>query len=153
MVQKVRIVIYDLDETVINSKHRYRNLPSGSIDLDYWIANSTPEKVAQDSLLPLAAQYIKHIACPNTIVIVATARVCRNQDYLYVAAKLGCPDHFISRRVGDYRADALLKVLGLQHLFDSKGWHDLTAHFFDDNILNIRAVGDAFPNIQAVHVR
>ena len=124
----MKLRIYDLDETVINSKHRYKNLPCGSIDLDYWIANSTPEKIAKDSLLPLAAQYKKDIACPQTVVVVATARQCMNHDYLYVAKHLGAPNHFISRRAGDKRSDSLLKVLGIQRLLDSKGWHRSEEH-------------------------
>lgn len=146
------IKIFDLDETVINSKHRYRNLPCGSIDLAFWIKQATPDNIAKDSLLPLASEYHKAIACPLTVVIVATARACTNSDFLYVAKNLGVPNHFISRRHGDSRPDAMLKVLGLQRLFDANMWHDAQGIFFDDNPLNIAAVGDAFPNIQAVQV-
>lgn len=48
------IFVFDLDGTVIDTSHRYRDLPCGKIDLDYWFANSTPEMVALDRLLPLA---------------------------------------------------------------------------------------------------
>lgn len=67
------IVIFDLDGTVIDTSHRYRDLPCGRIDLDYWFANSTPEMIAKDKLLPLAQTWRDLYAKGNTI-IVCTAR-------------------------------------------------------------------------------
>lgn len=67
------IVIFDLDGTVIDTSHRYRDLPCGKIDLDYWFANSTEEKVAQDSLLPLADVWRRYHAEGHEIVV-CTAR-------------------------------------------------------------------------------
>lgn len=48
------IFVFDLDGTIIDTSHRYRDLPCGKIDLDYWFANSTPELIARDKLLPIA---------------------------------------------------------------------------------------------------
>jgi hypothetical protein len=66
-------VIFDLDGTVIDTSHRYRNLPNGHIDLEYWFANSIPEKIAQDALLPLADSMRKMYDAGHHI-IVCTAR-------------------------------------------------------------------------------
>jgi len=67
------IIIFDLDGTVIDTSHRYRNKPCGAIDLDYWFANSTPEMIAQDRLLPLADSMRLFYQQGHTIVI-CTAR-------------------------------------------------------------------------------
>jgi hypothetical protein len=66
-------VIFDLDDTVVNTKHRYRNKPCGNIDLDYWFANSTPEMIAKDTLLPLAAIWRRYYA-EGYEIVVCTAR-------------------------------------------------------------------------------
>ena len=67
------IFIFDLDGTVIDTSHRYRDLPCGKIDLEYWFANSTPELIAMDALLPLADVMRTRYAEGHTVVI-CTAR-------------------------------------------------------------------------------
>ena len=56
---KNEIHIFDLDGCVIDSLHRYKTLNDENIriDLEHWIENYTPEKISQDTLLPLAAYY------------------------------------------------------------------------------------------------
>jgi len=66
-------IIFDLDDTVVSTKHRYRNKPCGNIDLDFWFANSTPEMIALDTLLPLAAIWRRYFA-EGYEVVVCTAR-------------------------------------------------------------------------------
>jgi hypothetical protein len=67
------IFIFDLDGTVVDTSHRYRNNAEGHCDLDYWFANSTPEMIAKDTLLPLAATWRRRYAEGHTIVV-CTAR-------------------------------------------------------------------------------
>lgn len=67
------IIIFDLDGTVIDTSHRYRNGPDGHIDLDFWFANSTPEMIAKDKLLPLADVWRQFHSEGHTIVV-CTAR-------------------------------------------------------------------------------
>lgn len=67
------IIVFDLDGTVVDTSHRYRDLPCGKIDLEYWFANSTEEMVAKDSLLPLADVWRRYYAEGHTIVV-CTAR-------------------------------------------------------------------------------
>ncbi len=67
------IMIFDLDGTVIDTSHRYRNKPCGTIDLDYWFRNSTPENIARDTLLPLADEWRRYHSEGHTIVV-CTAR-------------------------------------------------------------------------------
>lgn len=68
------IVIFDLDGTVIDTSHRYRNKPDGTIDLDYWFANSTPENIARDKLLPLADEWRRYWNEGQHTIVVCTAR-------------------------------------------------------------------------------
>ena len=69
------ILIFDLDGTVIDTSHRYRNKLDGSgvIDLEYWFANSTPEMIARDTLLPLANVWRRYHGEGHEIVV-CTAR-------------------------------------------------------------------------------
>ena len=47
------IVIFDLDGTTIDSSHRHATHADGTLNLDAWIENATPEKIFQDQVLPL----------------------------------------------------------------------------------------------------
>jgi len=135
------IEIYDLDGTLIDSDHRYRNLPDGSIDLPYWRRMATPSNIAKDTLLPLAAQYKAAIANPAVYVIVATARVMEQADLAYLYGKLGKPNHIISRRDdNDARRDYVLKVAGLRRMFNLRQFRACSKVFYDDNILNLQHV-------------
>jgi len=42
--------LYDLDETIVDSRHRSR-LKDNLFDVDYWKENSTKEKIDQDNLI------------------------------------------------------------------------------------------------------
>ena len=108
--------IYDLDGTVICSAHRRLADSQGNIDLDAWRANSTPEKIAQDSLLPLA-QDMKNCLALGLPVAICTARVLGDADRAYLR-KHGLEAPIILSRDGDgdTRPDAQLKrekLLGL----------------------------------------
>ena len=72
--------IFDLDGTVIDSSHRKLAKPDGSLDLEHWIDNCTPEKIAADSLLPLVSLMRKNWRGGHT-VLVCTARVLSDADY------------------------------------------------------------------------
>ena len=46
------ISIFDLDGTVIDSSHRQATKPDGTLNLEHWFENATPDKIAQDRILP-----------------------------------------------------------------------------------------------------
>jgi len=50
------VTIFDLDGTCIDSSQRQATLPDGSRNLALWFKNATPEKIANDRLLPLAKE-------------------------------------------------------------------------------------------------
>jgi FMN phosphatase YigB (HAD superfamily) len=141
-------VIFDLDGTVINSDHRKASLPDGSLDLAHWIENSTPEKIALDTLLPLARVMRILYAAGNTIVV-CTARCIETPEIQEAFddffAENNLPFHeFLCREPGNNESDETLKVRLLKNYFKSEGFvspAEANAIFFDDNLKVLDAVG------------
>jgi len=128
------IHIYDMDGTIVCSMHRFKTLPNGKIDLNYWIENCTPEKIAQDSLLPLAEQYQAQLSDPEIYVVIATARVIEAADLAYIKNVLGMPNRIVSRNGrGDTRKGADMKIAGLRFLNNLKQFKGAAKHFYEDN--------------------
>lgn len=144
------IKIYDMDGTIVCSLHRYRTMPCGTkIDLAYWREN---EKLAySDKLLPLAVQYKADLANPETYVIIATARIIREEDMRFIKDILGMPNYIISRKENDNRSGGELKIKGLKKFFNLKNFKQAKATFFEDNASYLKAVCDYF-NIEGVYI-
>ena len=112
--------IYDLDHTVIDSTHRQATLADGSLDLAHWIDNNTPEKIARDSLLPLAKQMRENFK-RGAEIVVCTARVLQCADYEFLREH-GLRAHAIlSRPMGDNTSDHLLKERLLREYARKRG--------------------------------
>lgn len=104
----VQVYVFDLDGTVIDSSHRHATLPCGALNLPHWIENSTPEKIALDTLLPLAESMRKAYAAGHH-VIVCTARVMSKADIAFLEQH-GLKYHaLLSRPEGDRSKDGALK--------------------------------------------
>lgn len=133
-----QIKIYDMDGTLVDSRHRYRTMPCGTrIDLDYWIANDTPEKIAMDSLLPLAEEYKADLANPEIYVIIATARGASKNDanYKFIRDNLGMPNKFVHRQtMADRRGGAELKIQAIKPLLNLKQFQNAMVKVFEDNL-------------------
>lgn len=123
------MLIFDLDGTVIDSSHRQLAKPDGSLDLDAWRKHSTPEKVAGDSLLPLA-RLMRHALATNKEVAICTARVLGDADRAFLREHgLDAPVVLSRDGEGDNRPDAQLKREKLLSLgVDLRG-----ATMYDDN--------------------
>lgn len=149
----LKVSIYDMDGTIVDSSHRYRTIinPDGSekIDLEYWRANEY--RAMNDGLLPLAEQYRAELKDPNVYVIIATARVMNNPDWQFVNEILGKPDYFISRKPGDNISGADLKIKGLQKFFNLKQFRSADAVFYEDNTQYLKKVCDHF-QIRGVYI-
>lgn len=149
-----RIRIYDMDGTIVCSRHRYRSVknPDGTerIDLQYWRDNQ--HRAMEDSLLPMAEQYKADLKDDDCFVIIATARVMNGPDWQFVREILGEPDHFIFRAADDSRSGALLKVLGLRKILNLKQFAGITdVIFYEDNVQYLKTVCDEF-GIQGVYL-
>jgi hypothetical protein len=79
-----KLMIWDLDKTVINSNHRYSTLENGDIDLPFWKENCTPEKIALDTLLPLAVLMAYQYSIKGNMVAICTARVMSPYDWRFL---------------------------------------------------------------------
>jgi len=63
-----RVVIFDLDETVVDSAHRTPNHPDGTLNLPLYLTLKTRENTLRDKLLPLA-KYWKSLDLSETYVV------------------------------------------------------------------------------------
>ena len=142
-----RIHVYDLDGVLVDTSHRYRNLENGAIDLDYWLANRTEEKIAQDKLLPLAEQYRKDCNNPEIYTVICTSRAYHTLDLQYISGVLGQPDKLIMRPVGNTEKDAQLKRRQLQRIFNLRQFQKLPRRFWEDNPKNLEACRDLFSQV------
>lgn len=150
----MRIAIYDMDGTVVDSLHRYRTIIDDNgierIDLQYWRDNEY--RAMDDTLLPLASQYQRDIIDPDCYTIIATARIIRGPDMQFIRNILGMPRYIISRMGdSDNRSGKVLKILGLQKFFNLRQFKPENATFYEDNMTYLRGVCDHF-NIRGVYV-
>ena len=123
--------IFDLDHTVICSKHRQLTKPDGSLCLESWRENSTRDKIFQDSLLPLAG-WMRRGYNKGVEIIICTARVVSEHDLDFLDHKRLKYHHILSRDgFTDDRPDAILKVTKLAPFFYTRNKRD--AVMFDDN--------------------
>lgn len=149
MIEKIHV--YDMDGVLVDTSHRYRNLPDGRIDLEYWFANRTPEKIAQDKLLPLATQYKTDLADPQTYVVICTSRMMHKYDLHFISTVLGMPNKLCMRAVDDTRNDAIIKRQTLSRLFNLRQFKNLPRFFWDDNKINIEACKHLFT--KCIHIK
>lgn len=139
-----KIHVYDLDGVLVDTSHRYRNKPDGSIDLDYWFANRTAKKISKDKLLPLAAQYTADTLNPEIYTVICTARAYHVLDIQFIVGYLGKPDKLIMRPEGNMRNDALLKYAQLNSLFNLRQFARLPRKLWEDNRRNIAVLRPLF---------
>ena len=136
--------IFDLDHTVIDSSHRQQFKANGSLDLDHWRENCTPELIAQDRLLPLSRIMRSHYARGAT-VLVCTARVMSADDYDYLNRHDLFADAILSRPEGNTQPDEWLKLALLANWVNtspSYSWNGFLAEaiIFDDNLNVIKTL-------------
>jgi beta-phosphoglucomutase-like phosphatase (HAD superfamily) len=79
----MRVFIFDLDETVIDSRHRTPNNADGTLNLAAYIERHTPENVARDTLLPLA-DVMRDLIARGEKVWILTARDMKECDYEFL---------------------------------------------------------------------
>ena len=113
------ISIFDMDGTIIDSSHRQATLPDGTLNLDAWIENATPEKIRK-----------RHKAGDYTMI--CTARVMSEADYEFLMNEGINPDKIISRPLGNTEPDGQLKAKQLKSLFNLKQFKKATKIMFDD---------------------
>ena len=139
-----KIHTYDLDGVLVDTSHRYRNLPDGRIDLAYWFENRTAEKIAQDRILPLAKQYLADCLNPEIYTIICTARMIHVLDIEFIIGRLGAPNKLLMRPNGDIGRDDFIKFNQLRALFNLRQFRDLPRALWEDNRQNIATLSELF---------
>ena len=125
------VTIFDLDGTCIDSTHRQATRPDGTLNLEHWLENATPEKIFGDTLLPLT-QEVRRRQKKGDFTIVCTARNMQDADFEFLMNEGINPDMILSRKVGDNRADGELKAGQLRRLFNLKQFKNANKVMFDD---------------------
>lgn len=137
-----RLAIFDLDETLIDSKHRTPNRPDGTLDLDRYFALKNRESIFQDSLLPLAS-FFKALDRSENYIIICTARAMNQDDYDYLQAN-GIHAHLILCRPLDgsehHIKDGVLKARKIQRLRNLRQFQGKPVYMWDDASPVIRAM-------------
>lgn len=153
IVEIKKVAIYDMDGTIVCSKHRYKTIVHDDgierIDLQHWRDNQ--HLAMDDSLLPLHTQYLNDLFDSNTYVILATARVLNNPDMQFIDEVLGKPDYIISRKEGDSQSGGTLKIKGLVKFHNLKQFRNAEWIFYEDNTSYLKTVCDRF-QIKGVYI-
>jgi phosphoglycolate phosphatase-like HAD superfamily hydrolase len=146
-----RLVVFDLDETIIDSAHRTPNRPDGTLDLDRYFALKNRESIFRDSLLPLAKTF-KALDRSENYIVICTARAMNRDDYDYLADR-GLDAHLILCRPLDgsenHVKDAKLKRRKIQRLRNLRQFSGLPVVMFDDAkpvVAEMRRIGVACLN-------
>ena len=75
-----KIVVFDLDGTVIDSSHRTPSNPDGTLDLQGYYKQRTRQNIFKDTLLPLADVMKDRYRSGDYYVVICTAREIDKDD-------------------------------------------------------------------------
>jgi len=135
----MRIYIYDLDMTVIDSSHRRKYNQNGDFRLSYWKEHNTRKDIFGDSLLPLAKHLKKKIL--DNVVLICTAREISQDDLDFLEMNGIRFDHMIARKKGDMTADHILKYNALKEFFSDNPYMKTTRKImYDDSVENLKEI-------------
>ena len=124
--------IFDLDGTVICSKHRQRLKPNGDLDLAHWIANRARfHLVNRDTLLPLSRLW--RVIQTTEAPAICTSRIISHLEVDYLARHDLRYTSFMSREEGDMTPDAEYKVRHIRRHLDKTGWDAASTTLYEDH--------------------
>lgn len=130
---KRQVIVFDLDNTLIDSSHRQRYKSDGSFDLDEWRRLSTWDNIKNDSLLPLCHHFFAFKKAGFTIIAV-TARQMDENDYRFLEEHDLIFD-FILERGDSVELDEKLKDGQLHKFLQEEG--RIPFLFYDDKDENL----------------
>lgn len=132
------VIAFDLDGTLIDSSHRQDGT------LDFWRANSTPAKIAQDKLMPL--HEIFHLLKEDGyFMICVTARVMSDHDHEFLVSNDLIFDEILSR-CDDLEDNHQLKHRLLTDFFSR--YRKAPKYAFDDEHKNLEVFKSFGFNVQ-----
>ena len=127
-----QVTIFDLDGTTIDSSHRQVTDANDNLDLANWLENSTPSKIFDDKVLPLA-QEVRRRNKKGDYTIICTARNLQYADLEFMMQEGILADKVISRPKGNNENDAKLKRKQLNSFLSLKQFKNANKVMFDDN--------------------
>ena len=155
---KKRVIIFDLDATIVDSSHRTPNHPDGTLNLPLYLKSKTRENTLKDTLLPLA-DFWKSLCTEENYIVVCTARSWADFDQEFLDNH-GLFAHKILHRKADgsenLSPDAKLKRKWLRRILNLKQFQKLPAIMFDDAnpvITEMRSMGLTCMNAITVNNR
>jgi hypothetical protein len=128
----MKVKIFDLDHTVIDSGHRQLTKPCGSLDLEHWFENCTREKIFSDELLPLAEEMRNSFG--HYLVVICTARTMTSHDWDFLEAHSLQFDKALFRANGDMRPDGEMKRQLLGDFLEEMCLQGSDCVFYEDNL-------------------
>ena len=134
----MRLYIYDLDGTVIDSSHRRRFDTDGNLRLSYWKSHNTRKDIFGDSLLPLAKHMKKKMI--GNIVLVCTAREISQNDLDFLENNGLRFDHILSRPKGVNTEDHILKYHQLKKFLVQNPYLPKRKIMYDDSMENLQEI-------------
>ena len=134
----MRLYIYDLDGTVIDSSHRRRFNTNGDLRLSYWKSHNTRKDIFGDSLLPLAKHMKKKMI--GNIVLVCTARNISQDDLDFLENNGLRFDHILSRPKGVNTKDHILKYHQLKKFLVQNPYLPKRKIMYDDSMENLQEI-------------
>lgn len=141
-----RITVWDLDETLIDSRHRTPNNTDGTLNLDRYFELKTRQNIFADTLLPLARVF-KSLCRRDNFVAICTARAMNEDDYDFLEHH-GISAHMVMCRPLDgsehHIRDAELKSAKVQRLREYRNMSHLPVYMWDDAkpvIAKMRQIG------------
>jgi len=129
-----RIIIWDLDETLIDSSHRVPNHPDGTLNLQLYFEMKNRESIFKDSLLPLMRVF-RSLNRAENYVVICTARAMNQDDRDYLAHHGISADSTMCRPEDgseNHKKDADLKQYKINRLRRLKQFAGLPCFMFDD---------------------
>ena len=152
-----RIIVFDLDETIVDSSHRTPNHPDGTLNLPLYLQLKTRENTLRDSLLPLA-DFWRSLDMSENYVVVCTARTWADFDQEFLDIH-GLRAHKILARFTERQysmCDPDLKRESLQRLRNLRQFKNLPVYMWDDAkpvIREMRRIGIQCMNAVKVNQR
>jgi len=134
----MRLYIYDLDGTVIDSSHRRKFDTNGNLRLSYWRSHNTRKDIFGDSLLPLAKHMKKKMI--GNIVLVCTAREISQNDLDFLENNGLRFDHILSRPKGVNTEDHILKYHQLKKFLVQNPYLPKRKIMYDDSMENLQEI-------------
>lgn len=129
-----RIVIFDLDETAVDSAHRTPNHPDGTLNLPLYLEMKTRENTLRDGLHPLA-DFWRGLCRETNYIMVCTARTWKDFDQEFLDMH-GLFAHKILHRKADgsenHMRDPILKRRWISRMLNLKQFQGLPVIMFDD---------------------